>query len=70
MLVLEADFDARTYAIHYKVGAAPFIQLGTGNMDPGRTGRYLRFGAAGEFASTNAEQFNIQRIYVTTVDPM
>ena len=69
-LVLEVDLDENTYAIHYKVGAAPFVELGTGSIDPNRGARYLRWGAAGGFSSTAGEHFDIQRLYVTTTDPM
>lgn len=66
--VLELDKTANTYSIYYDLGAG-FIDLGTGDVDPGRDGNSLRFVANNNFGS-DGEFFAIDTFTITTTNPI
>jgi hypothetical protein len=73
-IALEIDTAADKYNIHYKDGANPWGSLGAGNLGERsagvfREGRSIRFAFTGTFGDTG-EFFDIDRIYLTDVDPV
>lgn len=73
-LVLEVDADTDKYTISYKDGASPFVSLSTGNLGERSVGvlreaRSVRFAFTGQFGDVG-EYFDVNRIYVTTTNPI
>jgi hypothetical protein len=68
-VVLALDKDANSYEIFTKNGAGPFTSLGFAAVDAARNGNSIRFVANNSFAGTG-EFFDIDRIYLTDVDPV
>jgi hypothetical protein len=74
LLVLEVDADTDKYTISYKDGASPLVSLPTGNLGERsasvlREARSVRFAFTGQFGDVG-EFFDVDRIYVTTTNPI
>jgi len=73
-IALELDKTLNKYNVHYKDGANPWGSLGAGNLGERsvgviREGRSIRFAFTGTFGDVG-EFFDIDRIYLTDVDPV
>jgi hypothetical protein len=73
-LVVEVDADNDKYTVSYKDGANPFVSLPTGILGErtagvSREARSVRFAFTGQFGDTG-EFFDVDRIYVTTTNPI
>lgn len=68
-VVLEIDEDSENYSVYYKDGDDPFVQLGTAPHVAGRDGNSVRMVANNSFSGTG-EFFDIDRIYVTDMNPL
>ncbi|MEZ6192473.1 MAG: hypothetical protein R3C45_14450 [Phycisphaerales bacterium] len=74
ILSLKLDKDTDTYELMYKDGSNPWASLGTGNLgnkldeSDVRDGNTLRFRAQNNFGAVG-EYFDVDRIYLTDVDP-
>jgi hypothetical protein len=71
-VALEVDVTdtEQTYSVYYKDGAAAaFAPLGSGNIAPGRDANSIRFAISDNF-SGDGEFFDINRVYLTDVDPL
>jgi hypothetical protein len=73
-LVMEIDADTDKFTASYKDGANPWVSLPTGNLGErtagvAREARSVRFAFTGNFGDTG-EFFDVDRIYVTTTNPI
>ncbi len=68
-VVLALDKTVNTYEIFTKDGAGSFTSLGSAAVDSLRNGNSIRFVANNSFAGTG-EFFDIDRFYLTDVDPV
>lgn len=73
-IALELDKNLNKYNVLYKDGANPWGSLGAGNLGERslgiiRDGRSIRFAFTGTFGDVG-EFFDIDRIYLTDVDPV
>lgn len=68
-VVLEIDEDSENYSVYYKNNTDPFVLLGTAPHVAGRDGNSVRLVANNSFSGAG-EFFDIDRIYVTDVDPI
>ena len=68
-VVLAIDKIVNTYEIFTKDGAGPFTSLGSAAVSSTRNANSVRFVANNSFAGTG-EFFDVDRIYVTDVDPV
>ncbi len=69
-VVLELDKDANQYSIFYRDGANPFVQLGSGAVDPARNGNTVRMVWNNNFADGIGEFVDLDRFYITDEDPI
>ncbi len=73
-LALKLDKDNNTYELSYKDDTNPWVSLGTGNIglkldsSGPRDGNTVRFRAQNNFGAVG-EFFDVDRIYITDVDP-
>jgi hypothetical protein len=69
-LLLKFDADAKAYSIFFRQSSGgAWEELGSGITDAGRTGKFIRIGAAGEFATNATEFCDIGAISLTSNDP-
>lgn len=73
-MVLEVDHDADNYSVYYQDNTDPYVLLGSGNLGDRSAGvkreaRAVRFAFTGQFGDVG-EYFDVDRIYVTDVNPV
>ncbi|MCA9235932.1 MAG: PEP-CTERM sorting domain-containing protein [Planctomycetales bacterium] len=68
VLVMKLDKDANTYEILTNDNNQGFTSRGIGSTDPGRDGNSIRFAVNNNFGGAG-EFFDIDRLYLTDVDP-
>ena len=69
-MVLELDKANERYEIFYKDGSGPSQSLGSGSVAPSRNGNSIRFVANNNFGTDLDENFTIDRIALTDVNPL
>ena len=69
-MVLELNKTSNTYDVFYKDGTNPSQALGYGSVDPNRDGNSIRFVVNNNFGTDLDENFTIERIAVTDVNPL
>jgi hypothetical protein len=76
LLALELDKATDAYSVYYKDGAAPFTLLGSGllgasTLNAGdRDGNSVRFAFTGTYLESAGEFFDVDRIWLTNVNPI
>jgi hypothetical protein len=68
-LVLEIDTNNHQYSIYYRESPEGYVFFGSGNLDAARNPTHLRLSAINNF-SHDSEHVNIDRIFVTTENPI
>lgn len=68
-MAMKVDQDTDKYTIFYKDGANPFVNIGTGNLEPTRNALIVRFTVNNFWGDETGEFANLDRFYVADEAP-
>ncbi len=64
-VAMRVDQDANVYEVYFKNGAAPYVSIGTGNLEPSRDALVFRFTVNNFIGDVSGEFANLDRMFIT-----